>query len=91
MALFVKMASQTSIDLRRLFGLRNGQRENVQMHAVEELSSKGHDFERFCAFWHLVDILEIAADGPHEGEGQGGVRGRLLATVAAVFGTRTVP
>ena len=85
------MASQTSIDLRRLFGLRNGQLEYVHPHAGVELSSKGHDFERFCAFWHLFDTLEVAAEGPHEGEGQGGVRGCLLATVAAVFGPRTVP
>jgi len=91
MALFIKMASQTSIDLRRLFGLRNGLRKNVYMHAGVELSSKEHDFKRFCAFWHLVDTLEVAAGGLHEGEGQGGVRGCLLATVALVFGTRTVP
>ena len=38
MALFVKMASQTSIDLRRLFILRNGLLKYVQMHDVEELS-----------------------------------------------------
>ena len=61
------------------------------MHAVVEFSLKRLDFERFCAFWHLVDTLEVAAEGPHEGEGQGGVRGCLLATVAAVFGPRTVP
>ena len=77
MALFVKMASQTSIDLRHLFGLRIGRLEYVHSHAGVELSSKKHDFERFCAFWHLVDTLEVAAKGPHEGEGQGGVRGRL--------------
>ena len=91
MALFVKSASQTSIDLRRLFGLRNGLLENVYMHDYDELAQKRLDFERFCAFWHSVDTLEVAAEGPHEGEGQGGVRGCLLATVAAVFGPRTVP
>jgi len=77
--------------LRRLFGLRNGLLGNVYMHADDELAQKRLDFERFCAFWHLVDTLEVAAEGPHEGEGQGGVRGCLLTTVAAVFGTRTVP
>ena len=91
MALFVKTASQTSIDLRRLFGLRIGQLEYVHMHAEIELARKRLDFERFCAFWHLVDTLEVAAKGPHEGEGQGGVRGRILATVAAEFSKRTVP
>jgi hypothetical protein len=91
MATLRKMASQTSNDLRRLSGLCNGQRENVQMHDVDKISSKWHDFKRFCAFWHLVDTLEVAAKGPHEGEGQGGVRDCLLATAAAVFGTRTVP
>ncbi len=91
LALFVKTASQTSIDLRRLFGLRNGQLEYVHMHDFEEFSSKGHDFERFCAFWHLLDTLEVAAKGPHEGESQGGVRGHPYATVAAVFDTRTIP
>ena len=85
------MASQTSIDLRRLFGLRNGQLEYVYLPAVEEFSSKGHGFKRFCAFWHLVDTQEVAAEGLHEGEGQGGVRDCLLATVALVFSTRTVP
>ena len=85
------MASQTSIDLRRLFGLRNGLLEYVHLHAGVELSSKRLDFERFCAFWHLVDTLEVAAKGPHEGEGQGGVRGHPYATVAAVFDTRTIP
>ena len=49
------MASQTSIDLRRLFGLRNGLLEYVQMHAVGEFASKRLDFERFCDFWLLVD------------------------------------
>ena len=91
MAHLRKMASQTSIDLRRLSGWRNGQLQYVHMHDFEEFSSKGHDFERFCAFWHLLDPLEVAAEGPHEGEGQGGVRGRPYATVAAVFGSRTVP
>ena len=91
MALFGKMASQTSIDLRRLFGLRNGLLKYVHMHASIELARKGLDFKRFCAFWHSVDTLEVAAEGPHEGKGQGGVRGHFLATVAAVFGTRTVP
>jgi hypothetical protein len=90
-ALFGKMASQTSIDLRRLFRLRYRQLEYVHMHDVEEFSSKGHDFERLCAFWHLLDPLEVPAEGPHEGEGQGGVRDCLLATVALVFSTRTVP
>ena len=85
------MASQTSIDLRRLSGLRIGRLEYVYLPAVEEFSSKGHDFERLCAFWHLLDPLEVPAEGPHEGEGQGGVRGCLLATVAAVFSTRMVP
>ena len=91
MAIFVKMASQTRTDLRRLFGLRNGLLEYGHMHAAVEFSSKRLDFERFCAIWHLLDILEVAAEGPHEGEGQGGVRGCLLATVAVLFGTRTVP
>ena len=91
MALFVKMASQTSIDLRRLSGLRNRLLEYVHMHSGIELASNRLDFERFCAFWHLVDTLEVAAEGPHKGEGQGGVRGRPYATVAAVFDTRTVP
>ena len=85
------MASQTRTDLRRLFGLRNRQMENVQMHVGVEFSLKRLDFERFCAFWLSVDTLEVTAEGPHEGEGQGGVRGCLLATVAAVFGPRTVP
>ena len=91
LTLFVKMASQTRTDLRRLFGLRNRLLEYVYTHAGVELPSKGLDFERFCAFWHLLDTLEVAAEGPHKGEGQGGVRGCLLATVAAVFGPRTVP
>jgi hypothetical protein len=91
MAHLRKMASQTSIDLRRLSRLRNRWHGNVYLHAFEEFSSKGHDFERLCDFWHLLDPLEVASKGPHEGEGQGGVRGRLKATVAAVFGTRTVP
>ena len=71
MAHLRKMASQTSIDLRRLSGWRIGRLEYVYLPAVEEFSSKGHDFERFCDFWHLVDTLEVAAKGPHEGEGQG--------------------
>ena len=91
MALFVKMALQTSIDLRRLFELLNGELENVRSHAGIELSSKEHDFKRFCAFWHLADTLEVAAEGTNESEGQGGVRGCLEATVAVLFGPRTVP
>ena len=77
MALFVKMASQTRTDLRRLFGLRNGLLEFIHSHDGIELASTRLDFERFCAFWHLVDTLEVAAEGTNEGEGQGGVRGRL--------------
>ena len=38
MALFVKTASQTSIDLRRLFGLRNKLLEYVHMHSGIELA-----------------------------------------------------
>ena len=91
MALFVKMASQTSINLRRFFGLRNRLLGYVHMHAGVEFSLKRLDFKRFCAFWLFVDTLEVAAEGPHEDKGQGGVRGCLLATVAAVFGPRTVP
>ena len=75
MALFVKMASQTSIDLRRLFGLQKRLLEYVHSHDGIELASKGLDFERFCAFWQLLDTLEVAAEGLNEGEGQGGVRG----------------
>ena len=77
MALFGKMASQTSINLRRLFELRNGLLGNVYMHADDELAQKRLDFERFCAFWHLVDTILVTAEGPHEGKGQGGVRGCL--------------
>ena len=91
MALFVKMASQTRADFRRLFGLRNRQLEYVHMRAGVEFSIKKLDFKRFCAFWHLADTLEVAAEGTNEGEGQRGVRGCLLATVAVLFGTRTVP
>ena len=36
LALFVKTASQTSIDLRRLFELRNGLLENVHLHTGDE-------------------------------------------------------
>ena len=72
MALFGKMASQTSIDLRRLFGLRNGLLGNVYMHADDELSQKRLDFERFCAFWHLVDTLEARCRRLKRGRGSGG-------------------